>query len=900
MGKILLNKAKSKRSTNKTCKITARLARRAKLLPSNDVRLTLDELELYEAERTACTKLRICLNINTICSNVLFNRITEVVYKEGSDDAILVNVNNNIKDLDSFYKKNNLGSVFLTRNTSLANNSDYTYHCGIDIFNNHMLRNNTFKTVCQTKYPTDVYNTIADLMRDYRGNQVTAINDDKDSKSSFNFHLYLKEEIDDYDVSCDKNLIEKNGWVGFINKANIKTYDKDDKEIPYLPIGTKPPCGMVDMAPERELFCFSPIYNQYRNRIEKNWEYYLTYPYSSTTEMSFIREDTNSLKALCFDDDAIKVSSRKGLKIYSICKHGLVKDDIVNIYNGDDIILAAASVLEVVDDYTFIVFNNQGNISEEWITLEDGLIPTITSNTSTSDTRRTFIKNQSGLAYEEIITSDTSNTIYTYYPINSQGTIKMNIDSNTLDISYKQIVDGDEVDYYVRLFKKIPNNKFKELTDLKYHFDNNVSKLAWSTNVYGDSICQVLYTDDIDIDGLTDNLGRPLTEIFFTVLKNNKGYKEWYGYPTTQQNKEKTDSRFGSDEIEYSHMFGKLNCAFQLSDASMRSNEHKTITRLTNIIKGEYTSGLDVSSINETKDRDEKDEILIKSDDIFYGDICCYSKTALAEKTIDDVYFRFNTAQREVTDEYSLHKYFKTIYYDEILSDDYDMNGFNWTDKKPNKIENANLALEGYCYKPHFKISIHTFSNTLEQDEPYITKINSVLDLGDNKYQIMTNESNYLEKDEEFVIYNHSEDDNIKDEYYTFKVTKLLSNVCFECECDNMEEPHFSDEKSIYKVLKKQINIPSEAILKKDGSCKYIWRNIIPNGYDNLRPTEMYPFTNGALYIEKNLNLFVRRQDPNQSAIFFTPFYDEVRDWEPNVLDPMNEDAYYNEDEISC
>ena len=50
-------------------------------------------------------------------------------------------------------------------------------------------------------------------------------------------------------------------------------------------------------------------------------------------------------------------------------------------------------------------------------------------------------------------------------------------------------------------------------------------KIAFSKNIYNDNITEIVFTDDINIGSLKDNLGRPLTDIYFTII-NNQGYKE--------------------------------------------------------------------------------------------------------------------------------------------------------------------------------------------------------------------------------------------------------------------------------------------------------------------------------------------------------------------------------------
>ena len=59
------------------------------------------------------------------------------------------------------------------------------------------------------------------------------------------------------------------------------------------------------------------------------------------------------------------------------------------------------------------------------------------------------------------------------------------------------------------------------------------------------------------------------------------------------------------------------------------------------------------------------------------------------------------------------------------------------------------------------------------------------------------------------------------------------------------------------------LEIPSYAKILKDGTCRYVWRDIINNGFNpTVSSVEEYPFTNGAFYINKRIDIYVRRQDP--------------------------------------
>ena len=56
---------------------------------------------------------------------------------------------------------------------------------------------------------------------------------------------------------------------------------------------------------------------------------------------------------------------------------------------------------------------------------------------------------------------------------------------------------------------------------------------------------------------------------------------------------------------------------------------------------------------------------------------------------------------------------------------------------------------------------------------------------------------------------------------------------------------------------------PSTAYDLDDGTGRYVWRNFLP-AEEMTSDDELYdvPFVNGAHYIHKNINFYVRRQDP--------------------------------------
>lgn len=1004
MEKIILPKYLSKKGSNAHQYIKTSFKNNQRLIPSEDFRDTINEVEVYNKERQNCDKHRLILTINPVCSNVLFNRVTEVIAQEGSDNCTCLNYridnlyNNGFKDADlkdkidnelvgktlaSFIEDNsNFCSVKLTRDTQLsAEGFECNYKCGLDILNNHILRSNTFKCICDMPdgQINDDFNTIFDMMREFDGTQV------EDYPTTGNtpmtkLHLYNKDDIMDFDVSVDNNISEDNGWLGFINKGKVTTYsNQEGKKGQPLPIShvinNKPTCGFVDFAPERDLWYFTPKFNSARNRFEKNWNYCLTYPSSSTTKnISFIRQKTNSLKVLYFDDN-VKVGGVQCCKIVSYCKHGLMEGDFINLYvngtkkrevndelislgaklltkavpdsdvkeklkeavtarmnNHDDEIYTNLEVMRVDDDYTFYV---RYSVSD-WISTTKFITwsNSYGFNYQVSKEEAKYTWNTTGRNNVSMVDVDGKSYNFLVF-VADNGMYKSNLSPYCNDVSFKQVIDNEEVNYYVRIFSKIPNWRFAETkinefttdkereelittyTAKEFDFESHVSKIAFSKNVYGDDVSQIVFTDDVQVKELRDNLGRPITDIFLTVVKNNAGYREWYGKNallTTNPNK-KIDIDTGSEKIEFSHVFGKVTCGFELSPLSILKDDHKNVVQINNVAGDiEYYKGLNIESIlpEEVKRPEyiDTDEIEYnKADDYdgdvnYYGDLCYFARSRAAEVTIDDVWFRFNTAQRELTNIDGAFKYLGNVAYDNIIYDNYNPNGYSGA---TDTIIGGCQSQEGYRYKPHYKIPLKTVSRVLMTADGHVVEVDNIERVQENvfdrneeegtKWTITTKGESYNEKDDTFYIYN-----KLRNDYYVGKIIDVISPTIFICTVKNEttpnKTPNMNDAFESYKVIRKQSVIPDDAVLLHDGTLKFAWREIIQNGFDSLSDVETYPFTNDALYVEKRINFYVKRQDPDR--LLSSQYIGEISDIEPKKEEVVNEDNYIGEEEISC
>lgn len=946
--KIFLQSHLSKKSSNTSNGVNVQFKGRRKLLPTNDVSEIVSQYDQYLLERESCNKIRLTCQVNPICTNVLFNPITEIVRYEGSNNVELLNYldgSTELKNTDLLYKTTNVlcssnlndnsGSqkhhTNAIRDTQLSNTKNgFIYHCGLDILNNHLIRSNTFKTICRRDKDSDsnVFNTIGDTMRDVSGNQVIEtlyfpVSSSIDGhKKDVEAHIYRYDDILQFDESISNRLIKKyDGWVGFYNRSKIKSYSNfENGDIMDIerPIMYKNGGDFIEMYPDRSLYSFVPKFNKYRNRIEKNWEYCITYPSSSTTEgfESIINGDLKSLKAIYFDENSQGDNGGSQLVIYGITKHGLKVGDFVNIYNTyiedektvNEVVAYSAEVTNVVDDYIFILQGISSTISDTWCYLSD--------MTKKENDNETLYYNDVGYKNHsnKYLTKSGSDT--KYYIINNKY---VNLDDKAQNISYKKVVNGVECDYYVRVFEKVPNFKnasavtsseydiykndselIHEYQDKKYDFESHVSRLAFAKNIYGDDVGEIVFTDDIDISNLIDNLGRPISTLYIMFFKSNKGYKEWYGFHP-QDDKQNID--INSDNVTYSHCFGMLTCGYETSDESICNSDIDSIYTINNI--GESSQGISISKLNKGRSDYYYDtEIAYDVDKKFYGDICCYDGYNIVEESIQPIMHRFNTAQRESNNSLS-KEYYQKFNYDNIIYDDYDINQ-NFT-IKTSVVDNVNQKKEGYYYKPFYPIEIKTFGS-LNSVSPDFLKIIGIKKYdGENGryYSISTLSYHYLSPGDKSMIY-----DTEQDKYYTLVTIennesnyKKFYFVAYDEKGTEKVDLDISDY-SKFKLFKiDNLEVSSHASLLKDGTCRFVWRDLYNNGFSptSAKSTEEYPFTNGAFYINKRIDIYVRRQDPyGVYGLYDGAGIDADISGDDSYTEVVSDNNYVKSDDIKC
>ena len=235
----------------------------------------------------------------------------------------------------------------------------------------------------------------------------------------------------------------------------------------------------------------------------------------------------------------------------------------------------------------------------------------------------------------------------------------------------KRLYYGKEVTYYLRKFKKI--KAFDSQTELTQDSYESYP-LAFSQNIYGDQNYQITFNDDIDISDLTDNLGRPLSELYLTMIKTKSAT-----------------------------IFTKTISGFDLENKSGNVITTTADGRKVSNIRKMHTSSLPLAPF-ESQTPVEGDVKITNQD--YYGDICEYSKYEAKETALLNIMHRFNTVDREATTSKPIDG--------GIL-------------KGPRN--------EGYIYYPHYKIKIKEYSNYVEQGDESVVGIPEYAEnLGDGRY----------------------------------------------------------------------------------------------------------------------------------------------------------------------
>lgn len=914
---------------NKNLKRTL-IQRSFKLLPSEMVVANIDEYALFSKEYDDSNKYRLIFTVNSICSNILFNRLTEFVLNEGSNEVSCLNfslpqnngkaissldLNTNFKDFNNKYvKRTKLSLLDLVSDTSYNHNKlgGVTYHCGYDIFNNRILREKTFAVVNYISGKGAVqaandyrpnFNTLSDYVRDSYGSDVKFydMTDTGQTKTLDKKHLYVSDSVWSFHDSINENLTEVDGWVGFLNKGclNIDNVIFDTyKTVSNKVINTRGIGDFIDMYPDRTLFSVHPKYNESKKRLEHNWEYCLTYPAENVYDNPIISDIDNGTilfngpKCLFKLLETLSMGPNVDNSLVTLrtyIKHGLNIGDKIRLYfkhqNSNGISL---------NDITVFSVGNGRYERDHYFSVRASDLYSILLNVI-----KTLRTNGVSTPKEVINIEETIDGVDMTFQTEYFAISPTFFEENNVEFRFARINNKKLVKYYIRKFKKLQKKDGS-------NYDITINKLAFAKNIYSDDIAECIVDNIIDTSHVVDNLGRQLTELFVTVIKTNKGHDLWYNKNSWGSNGVLKNNL--SDKIEYSHCFGRLTDGFSLvNDEECYDYNVHYFHNIDKPIGNKIDNKFDFtqSKTLSGKDSNNKNKNITVSDNEFYGDIVEFYENNLEETVLEDVYFRFNTAQREYSGEE-----FKTIYYSEINSDDYDIKGqpgvsddFLIVKDIRQSDENANIMMEdyylnispeGYYYKPHHSIILKEYEEPVYYD--YDTKItvksvNKTSFVNEGKtatgVKLTFDKTYYLINGDSVYVLNKTSG-NMK--YYTVTgITNANQTWCYIITNDNIVIDNKID---IFFAV--NLSKPDYVYNCNDGTGKYLWQEIRSvNDYFNDDALYNRPFTNGTHYLNLDIKLYLRRQDP--FGLYGLSFNPDAPLFEQNVLIMGNEkDLDYN------
>jgi hypothetical protein len=259
---------------------------------------------------------------------------------------------------------------------------------------------------------------------------------------------------------------------------------------------------------------------------------------------------------------------------------------------------------------------------------------------------------------------------HTFFVVNIDPNAAI-VGNNFTNGRMKRLYYGNEVRYYFRKFKKIKSYQTQlPLSNNSY----DVYPVAFSKNIYNDQNYQIAFSDDMDVSDLKDNLGRPLSELYLTMVKTK------------------------SVNI-FTKVISGLDLENYIGNVGTQTPDQRNVSN----IRKMHTSSPPLAPF-QTHTPLENDVQINNLD--FYGDICEYSKYEAKETKLLSVMHRFNTVDREVTTS-------KPI-----------LGGIIGGPRN-----------EGYIYYPHHEIKIRQFSNYVEQGDTSVSGVPDYAeDLGDGRY----------------------------------------------------------------------------------------------------------------------------------------------------------------------
>jgi hypothetical protein len=212
----------------------------------------------------------------------------------------------------------------------------------------------------------------------------------------------------------------------------------------------------------------------------------------------------------------------------------------------------------------------------------------------------------------------------------------------------------------------------------------------------------------------------------------------------------------------------------------------------------------------------------------------------------------------------------------------------------------CNKRREGYYYNPHYEIKVKSFDRVESVMPDFLSVVNKNYNNGNNSVTFNCLQSHYLTVGDKSMVF-----DKVNNKYYDCTTINgdndnynTFTCLMYDEQGQQVNPSDVFGERPLneFKFFKlDNLAVPSYAKVLKDGTCRVIWRNILNNGFGNDESVEEYPFTNGAFYVNKTINIYVRRQDPYGIWGLYSN-----EDISGDDVYTDQEDNYVKADEIVC
>ena len=374
-----------------------------------------------------------------------------------------------------------------------------------------------------------------------------------------------------------------------------------------------------------------------KNYTSYNWGFYLSYPYKNkyTKQLQALETKFNQLLSWNVSDGIPFVIDRNqinGLNVISFrcpIKHGVSTGEFVKLnfkYNGVDLFLVQSlgDGFFGSDEYVInlVDIGYQGN---------------------------TFIVGNTGTLKRVIDNENVDDTISEYYIV-SHKILTKESDSVLTKTGFEQLI-----------FSKVKQVEDPNLTP---------NKIKRTSVKEGNTTYSLSFDKDIKINGLRDNLDRPITELFFTII-----WSGYFGWTLGSFNNRILGLKQGYD----------FNIQYDLTTNQEPSIwwDRDNVDSDTNLPIGQYTTTF--------SDKPFYYVLPLKEGDLIDGGYYEWNKYQLIERKISDNYHKFT----------------------------FNVNQFKLLGLKPGPTFNRNPKV--YYYIPHHPITLRNYSNYIEtSDNPDI------------------------------------------------------------------------------------------------------------------------------------------------------------------------------------